>query len=185
VHSAGSVGFVAGGLLMSTWRGPKRRIHLINISFILWGLIGTFTFGTGWLLSAWLFGAFFMSVFNPIVNSAYIAILQDKVASDMQGRIFGLENLISTVSFPLGQLTAGLFADHVMEPAMAYGGSLVPILEPLVGSGVGTGMGAVIVFAGGVSILTGLAGYLVPSIRRIETLLPDQPGARMEAVAAD
>jgi DHA3 family macrolide efflux protein-like MFS transporter len=185
VHSAGSVGFVAGGLLMSLWSGPRRRIHLINISFVLWGLLGTLVFGTGWAVSVWLIGAFFMAVFNPIINSAYIAILQAKVAPDLQGRIFGLENMVSTVSFPLGQLAAGLLADNVMEPALAPNGGLVPLLGPLTGTGVGAGMGAVIVFGGAVSILTGLAGYLVPSIRQIETLLPDQPGAAMQAVVGD
>ncbi|MGA9533440.1 MAG: MFS transporter [Anaerolineales bacterium] len=184
VHSAGSVGYVAGGLLMSLWGGPRRRINLINTGFILWGLLGTLVFGTGWTLSVWLIGAFFMAVFNPIVNSAYIAILQDKVAPDMQGRIFGLENMVSNVSFPVGQVAAGLLADNVMEPALAPNGVLAPLLGPLTGTGVGAGMGAIIIFAGAVSILTGVAGYLIPSIRQIESILPNQPTVGAEAGAA-
>jgi len=172
-RSAGSFGFLAGGLLMTLWGGPKKRIHAVNMSFILWGLIGAFVFGPAWTLPAWLIGSFTMAVFNPIINSAYIAILQAKVEQDLQGRIFGLENAISTVSFPLGQLVAGQLADRVFEPALMPGGSLSAVLGPLLGTGRGAGIGLVIVIGGVIAILNGVAGYLIRPIREIETLLPD------------
>ncbi|MBT3314176.1 MAG: MFS transporter [Anaerolineae bacterium] len=91
IRSVSSVGFLVGGLITSIWAGPKKRIHGVNISFILWGLLGAFIFGSGWTMTAWIVGAFFMSVFNPMINSLYIAILQAKIEPDLQGRIFGLE----------------------------------------------------------------------------------------------
>lgn len=124
-RSAGSIGFLAGGLLMSIWGGPKKRIHIVNMSFILGGILGGFIFGPAWALPLWLVGSFFMAVFNPIINSAYIAILQAKVEPGLQGRIFGIEFAITTISYPLGQLAAGWLADNVFEPAMQPGGSLV------------------------------------------------------------
>jgi len=173
-RSAGSLGFLVGGLVMTFWGGPKKRIHAVNMSFILWGLIGAFVFGPAWSLPAWLIGSFMMAVFNPIINSAYIAILQAKVEQDLQGRIFGLENAISTVSFPLGQLLAGQLADHVFEPAMVPGGAFAESLGPIFGTGRGAGIGVVIVIGGVIAILNGLAGYLIEPIREIETILPDQ-----------
>ena len=173
VQSAGSVGFLAGGLLMSLWGGPKRRIHAINISFILWGLVGAFVFGPAWTLPWWMVGSFSMAIFNPIVNSAYIAILQSKVAPDLQGRIFGLEDTISTVSWPLGQLAAGMLADNLFEPAMAPGGGLAGTLGPIFGTGPGAGMGVLIVIGGILAIGNGTLGYLVRPIRDIEELMPD------------
>ncbi|MFP3853097.1 MAG: MFS transporter [Anaerolineales bacterium] len=175
VQSAGSVGFLAGGVLMSVWAGSRRRIHLVNSGFILWGILGAMVFGPAWSLPLWLIGSFFMSVFNPIINSAYIAILQSKVAPDLQGRVFALEEMISTASFPIGQVVAGVLADQYLEPAMAPQGSLAPLLGPIFGTGEGAGMGLMIGIGGLLALLTGIAGFLIPSIRYIETRLPDHP----------
>jgi len=172
-RSVGSVGFLVGGLLMSTWGGPKKKIHAVNWSFILWGILGAFIFGPGWSLPFWLVGSFMMAVFNPIVNSAYIAILQAKVEPDLQGRIFGLENAISTISFPLGQLAAGWLADNIFEPALLPGGSLANSLGPIFGLGRGAGIGFVIFLSGVIAIACGLLGYMLKPIREIETILPD------------
>ena len=172
-HSAGSIGYLAGGLLMSVWGGPKKRINAVNMSFILWGVFGAFLFGPSWSLPLWLVGSFLMAVFNPIINSAYIAILQAKIEPGLQGRIFGLENAISTISFPLGQLLAGWLADNVFEPAMMPGGALVGYLGSFFGSGRGAGIGVVIMIAGVLAIFNGSLGYLIKPIREIETLLPD------------
>jgi len=171
--SAGSIGLLVGGLIMSVWGGQKKRIHAVNMSFILWGLFGAFLFGPAWSLPLWLVGSFLMAVFNPIINSAYIAILQAKVEPDLQGRIFGLENAISTISFPLGQLAAGWLADNVFEPAMMPSGILVGTHGSYFGIGRGAGIGVVIFIAGVKAIFNGLLGYLVRPIREIETLLPD------------
>ena len=172
-YSAGSLGFLAGGLLMSIWGGPKKRIHAVNLSFILWGLTGAFLFGPSWSITFWLIGAFMMSFFNPVINSAYIAILQAKVAPDLQGRIFGIENAITTVSFPLAQLLAAQLADRVFEPALMPGGALTSSLGPIFGTGPGAGMGLTIFIGGIIAVLTGAMGYVIESIREIETIMPD------------
>ena len=182
-RSAGSLGFLVGGLVMTVWGGPKKRIHAVNMSFILWGLLGAFVFGPGWSIPTWLIGSFMMAVFNPIINSAYIAILQSKVEQDLQGRIFGLESAISTISFPLGQLLAGQLADRVLEPTMMPGGTLADLLGTFFGTGRGAGIGLVIVIGGVIAIINGLAGYLIKPIREIETILPDRGVVDSNAVA--
>jgi MFS family permease len=173
IKSVGSVGFLVGSVITSVWVGPKKRMHGINLGFILWGVLGAFVFGLGWSMLAWVIGAFFISVFNPMINSFYIAILQAKIEPDLQGRIFGLENSISTITFPLGQLIAGLSVDHVLEPALMPGGSLANSLGKLTGTGAGAGIGLIVVIGGIFAILTGVAGYLFKPVREIETLLPD------------
>jgi MFS transporter, DHA3 family, macrolide efflux protein len=173
IRSVSSAGFLVGGLITSIWAGPKKRIHGVNISFILWGLLGAFIFGSGWTMTVWIIGAFFMSVFNPMINSLYIAILQAKIEPDLQGRIFGLENSISTITFPLGQIIAGFAVDNFLEPALLSGGSLANILGKIAGTGPGAGMGLTILIGGILAIITGVAGYAIKSIREIEILLPD------------
>lgn len=114
-----------------------------------------------------------MGIFNPVINSLYIAILQSKIAPDLQGRIFGLEYTILVVTYPLVQVVAGLLFDNYLEPGLLPGGSLVNIFGILVGTGPSAGLGLTIVFSGLLSILVGIAGYAIKSLRDIETLLPD------------
>jgi len=172
-RSAGSFGFLAGGLLISAWSGPKKRIYVIYGSFILQAILGGFVLGSAWSLPGWLIGSFFLAAFNPIINAAYIAILQAKVEPDLQGRIFGIENSVSTISFPLGQLAAGWLADNIFEPAMLSNGPLANTLGPLVGTATGAGIGVVIMLGGVIGLFKAVIGYLIKPIREIETLLPD------------
>lgn len=181
-QSAGSFGFLAGGLLMSLWGGPKKRIHAVNLSFILWGLTGAFIFGPAWSLTFWMIGSFMMAFFNPVINSAYIAILQSKVAPDLQGRIFGIENAITTISFPLAQLLAAQLADRVFEPALMPGGALVDSLGSFFGVGPGAGMGLTIFIGGIFAVITGSMGYIFESIREIETIMPDHQAKEKSSV---
>lgn len=185
VQSAGSIGFMAGSAVMSFWGGPRRRIHAINIPFVLWGLLGAFVFGPAWSLPFWLFGSFMMAIYNPILNSAYMAILQSKVSPDLQGRVFGLEMTVSTVTFPFGQVVAGLLADRILEPGMEPGGWLTPVLGPIFGTGTGAGMGVTIGIAGVLAVTTGLLGYLIAPIRDIEDRLPDHALAASESESVE
>ncbi len=178
-NSAASVGFLAGSLLMGIWGGPKKKIHGVNWGYILWGLLGTTIFGLGWSIPYWLVGAFFLSIFNPIINANYMAILQSKVAPDLQGRIFGVDMMITTITFPFSQLIAGLLVDNVLEPAMSTQSVLADIFGPLVGTGAGAGFGLMILIGGAISIFTGLIGYLHRGIRNIEQILPDHETAQI------
>jgi len=180
-RSASSVGFLAGGLLMSLWGGPKKRIHAVNLTFILQGMVATFLFGPAWSIPMWLIGSFLISSANPIINSAYIAILQSKVEPDLQGRLFGIENAITTITYPLGQLLAGYLADSIFEPGITSG-SLNSVFGSVFGVNAGAGIGAVIAIGGLIGIIKGFAGYIIKPVREIETILPDH-GIAEEATA--
>lgn len=178
VLSAGSFGWLAGGLLMSIWGGPKKRIHAVAFSIVLWGLAGALIFGPAWAPPLWLVGGFLLSLFIPIINSTYIAILQAKVEPAMQGRIFGLENGITLFSFPISQLIASQLSDRFFEPALMPGGVLANSLGAVFGVGRGAGMGLVITIGGVMAVANGIAGYLIEPIREIESILPDHAGIR-------
>lgn len=173
VRSAGSFGFLAGGLLLTFWKGPKKRIVGVNTGFIAMGISGALLLGIGQNRASWMTGFFVFGVALTIINSLYISILQVKVEPDIQGRIFGLEFLITVATYPIGQLVAGISADRWVEPAMQAGGSLAPTFGGLVGTGPGSGLG-LLMLAGGLAVIAlGTAGFLIQPIREIETLLPD------------
>jgi MFS family permease len=174
VQAAMGVGGVAGGLLMSTWGGPQRRIHGLLIGFMGSSLLGQALMGTGQSLPVWLTAGFLMLAFLPFINGSNQAIWQAKVAPDVQGRVFSARRLIAQVTIPLGMLAGGLLADNVFEPLMmAPTGGLPLALTGLVGSGPGAGMGLLFVITGVLGTIVGAAGYLVPPIRYAEDLLPD------------
>jgi MFS transporter, DHA3 family, macrolide efflux protein len=168
----GAIGGVAGGLLMSTWGGPRRLVHGVLAGWALSGLsMVVVGFGRG--LPVWAAGLFLGSLLGPIINGSNQAIWQAKVAPDVQGRVFSVRRLIAWVTAPLAQLAAIPLADRLVGPAMLEGGSLVPLFGPLVGTGPGAGYSLIFIFAGAAAALVGIAGYFVPAIRHVETLLPD------------
>ena len=172
VQSAMGVGGLAGGVALSVWGGPKRRIHGILLGLIL-VTMGIMFIGLGQTLLFWAPAAFFAIFFVPIINGSSQAIWQSKVAPDVQGRVFAARSMIAQVGAPVSMLSAGFLADSVFEPLLAPGGSGVPLFGWLVGSGPGAGMSLMFVIAGALGMLVGLAGYAFPAVRNVEDLLPD------------
>ena len=173
VQSALGVGGVAGGILLSVWGGPKRRVHGVLLGMAASSLLGTTLLGVGQALPLWLTAAFFSAFFIPVLNGSNQAIWQAKVAPDVQGKVFAARRLIAQLSAPVAMLLAGPLADAVFEPAMMPGGALEATFGPLVGTGPGAGMGLMFVMSGVAGTLVGLGGYLFPAVRRVERAIPD------------
>ncbi len=177
VSSAGAIGGVLGGLLMSAWGGPKRLVHGVLIGWVMISLMDGVLMGVGRSLPVWIIASFLAALFNPIINGSNQAIWQAKVAPDVQGRVFSIRRLIAWFVTPLATLVAGPLADFVLEPRMRVGGELTATFGWLVGEGPGAGMALMFVFCGALAALVGLSGYLVPAIRDVETILPDHAAA--------
>lgn len=173
VQSAGAIGAVAGGILMSVWGGFKRRVHGVLLGWILFSIFGMLILGIGQGLAVWIPAMVIMSLFGPLINASNQAIWQSKVAPDLQGRVFSARRLIAWFAQPVSPIIAGTLADFAFEPAMRGGGTLAQTFGGLVGTGPGAGMGLILVFCGVAAALVGLTGYLIPAIRNAEDLLPD------------
>ena len=179
VQAVMGAGGLIGGLLMSTWGGPKRRVHGVLMGMALSSLLGQMVLGLGSGLAIWATGAFFASFFIPIINGSNQSIWMAKVPPDIQGRVFAARRLIAQISAVVA-IVAGPLADFVFEPAMAPGGSLTGLFGWLTGTGPGAGMALMFVITGILGTLVGLGAYLFPAIRNAEDLLPDH-----DAVAAE
>lgn len=183
VESAFGIGGVVGGIVLSTWGGPRRKVNGVFMGLIL-AMLGIVLMGLGRDPFVWAFSAFLMMFFVPILDGSDQAIWQSKVAPDVQGRVFGARVLISDMSFPISMLIGGPLADRVFEPAMIAGGGLAGIFGGLVGIGRGAGMSLMFVFAGALGILLGLVGFSLRVVRNIEEILPDHK-AKAEKPKAD
>jgi MFS family permease len=176
-QSAAAVGGVVGGVLLTAWGGPKRKVNGVLLGMILTSLFGTLVIGFGRSLPVWMVGSFMMMVFVTILNGSNQAIWQSKVPPALQGRVFSVRRLIAQVTVPVAMLASGPLADKVFGPAMLPAGSLAPLFGWLSGTGPGAGISLMFVWAGLAGACVGLVGYLVPSVRNVERLIPDHDTA--------
>lgn len=173
VQTAGAVGGVIGGLLMSAWGGTRKKVHGVLTGWAISGLLGFTVIGLGQGLPVWATGAFLGAATIPLINSSNQAIWQAKVAPDLQGRVFATRRLIAWFINPIATLLAGPLADFVFEPAMSEPSFLSSNFSWLVGYGAGAGMALIMVFCGLAMAGVGIGGYGVQVVRDAEEILPD------------
>ncbi len=172
-QTAGALGGVIGGIVMSVWGGFKRQVHGVLLG---WAASGIFMalIGLRGGLPFWILGSALGALVSPLVNSSNQAIWQAKVAPDLQGRVFSARRLIAWFTNPISPVIAGALADFALEPAMQNANSpLAQTFGWLVGSGTGAGMALLIVFSGLAAAFAGLSGYFIRVIREAEDILPD------------
>ncbi len=173
VETAGAISWTAGSLIMSAWGGPKRRIHGALLGWIVYCLFGNVLFGLGKSLEIWIPAILVAGLGSNIGIATSQAILQAKVAPDVQGRVFSARRLLTWFPDTFTPVLGGLLADHIMEPAMRTQSWVSDIFSWMVGTEPGSGMAVMMMVFGTLTILTMLSGYLIPNIRRMEELLPD------------
>jgi DHA3 family macrolide efflux protein-like MFS transporter len=167
------IGGVAGGVAISLWGGPRRRIDGVLVGMALGGLLGMTLMGVGRDVPVWAAAIFLTAALMPLTNGSSQAIWQAKVQPDVQGRVFAARRMIAQLCFPLGLAAAGPVADRIFEPALQAGGTLAGAVGWLVGTGPGAGMGLMFVASGLIGGAVALCAYLVPAIRNVERELPD------------
>ncbi len=112
MESAWGIGVVVGGLTLSGWGGFRRRILTtlmglvgMGVSVLVLGLVPP----EGFILA--LAAMFFAGAMNPITNGPVFAILQARVAPELQGRVLTTIGSIAGAMMPLGTAIAGPVAD--------------------------------------------------------------------------
>jgi MFS transporter, DHA3 family, macrolide efflux protein len=146
------IGMLLSTLLLSTRGAPTSQINSI-LGFQLLG--GLCIAATGFQASVPLVAvaAFLFAFGSPIVNCCSQAILQRKVASEIQGRVFAVEGMMVNFLQPIAYIIAGPLADRVFEPLMAANGALASSLGQIMGVGAGRGIGLMFVIIGAFSML--------------------------------
>jgi len=173
VNTAGAISWTVGSLLMSTWGGPKRRIHGAIFGWVAFCLLGNILFGLGKGLGIWVPSMLMAGLGSNIGIATSQAILQSKVEPDVQGRVFSARRMLTWFPDTFTPVLGGLLIDRVLEPAMNSETWFARNFEWMVGNSPGSGTALIMVISGLLTILTMISGYLVPGIRNIEDLLPD------------
>lgn len=174
VKSAGAIGGLLGGIVLTAWGGPKKKIHGVLMGWISCGLLGLGLMGVGRSLPFWLAAHFLMMVVNPLLNGSNQAIWQMKTAPEVQGRVFSVRRLVAQITAPISMAVAGPLADNVFEPAFSSSAHrLSKILSPIFGTGPGAGMSVLILLSGILVAGVGIGAYQIRQIRYVEKLIPD------------
>ena len=112
MQSASGIGLLAGGVLLSTWGGFKRRVVTVLLGLSLLGgcmaVVGVLPDTAFWEAAGAMFCT---SVLAPMVVGSFQAVQQAVVPPEMQGRVFTLARSGMDVMSPLGMAIAGPIAD--------------------------------------------------------------------------
>ena len=179
-----SSGFLVGGLLMSIWGGPKRRVPVMLTLMIL---LGIFSAMIGLRASVGLIvvSGFLATLTVPIISSSNQVIWQKKVAADVQGRVFAIRRTITLATPLVTYAIAGPLSDRVFEPLMGVKGALSGSFGQVLGMGPGRGIGLLFVCMGLLLTLATAIGCLSPRLRKVEEELPDAGTAQPARPEAD
>ena len=172
ILSFGSVGMLVGGIALSTWGGPSRRVRglvvgqaLVCLCLALIGLRPSLVVvGIGLFLSLTL---------TPAAQACSQSIWLSKTPQEMMGRVFAIRRMLAMSTTPLAALACGPLADRVFNPMLMPGGALADSVGRVLGTGPGRGIGLMyLVIAAFILTATGLL-YLNPRVRRLEDEVPD------------
>ncbi len=172
IVSAGSIGILAGSLIMSAWGGPRHRIYTVVGPGLLLSL-GLVLIGSRSHV-VWVTGAVFMALLGvPVMLGSVESIWQVKVIPEAQGRVFAARNMVVEASPLLSMILAGPLADRLFEPLLRPGGVLANTLGQVIGVGEGRGIGLLFIALGAFTFLLTVLGWSYPRLRLIEEELPD------------
>jgi MFS transporter, DHA3 family, macrolide efflux protein len=129
IQSAWGIGLIGCGVLLSIWGGFKRRILtsslgvlVAGMAFIIVGVTPASAFGLA------LAGVLVAGLSNPIINGPFLAIIQDVVEPEIQGRVFTVIGSLAGLASPLGMAIAGPLADRFGVQLWFLLGGIVSLL---------------------------------------------------------
>lgn len=158
IESSMGIGVVIGGLVLGVWGGFKSKIVTSLTGVVGLGL-GVLVFGLAPANAFWMgiVGMVLLGFMNPIANGPLQAIMQSKVAPEMQGRVMGTTGALCSAMMPLSMVV------------------VAPVAEFL-------GLRVWYWVGGGLTILIGLAALFIPPIMALDS---SQKDVSTTEIAAD
>ncbi len=124
-----SLGSVLGGVLITLWGGFKNRTRTIALSFLIFGVM-TMLLGIVPGFVAFQVLMVLAGTSMPLTTTPAMAMLQEQVDVNMQGRVFSLVQIVMTAIMPLGMAFFGPLADKVrIETLFVVTGIIMALLS--------------------------------------------------------
>ncbi len=181
------IGALLGGIILAAWGGPRNRVRGIFLFSIPYG-IGLMIAGLRADVFVIGLGGFTFAISHAMLTGFNRALWQAKIPVDYQGRVFSMRMLVGVTAQSVGTGLAGPLADYVFEPLMSRGAVLPTYLfenminrgnaiaqsfGPMIGLGVGRGIGLMYLLLGFTVIVTTVIAFMNPGIRGFERNVPD------------
>lgn len=173
VLSTGAIGGIAGTILVAALKSPRDKMLRVLWATVAFSVIGRVLYGVSDLVVLMGVALIVVHLCIPIIDGYTNTVWQEKVEPNVQGRVFAARQFVEELSVPVATLIAGPFIQYVITPWMRRGAQGAKLFGGLVGTGQAGGIGLVFVAIGVIGAALALRAFLVPSIRRIETILPD------------
>jgi DHA3 family macrolide efflux protein-like MFS transporter len=177
VVSLASVGMLGGGLLLSTWGGPRQLVRGLIAGQVMGGVCLALV-GLRPSLPLVAAAMFLNLLLMPMAQSCSQALWLRKTPQEMMGRVLAIRSTLALCTTPLAALACGPLAERVFNPMLQPGGALAGSVGRVLGVGPGRGIGLMYVLIGG--FLLGMTAllYAHPRVRRLEEEVPDAAPAR-------
>lgn len=169
VMSIAGCGMLAGSIVMSIWGGgtPTKSVSALFMLSALNG-IGLVIAGIKPSIPTIAFGICISFFTLPIILSTNNTIWQSSVNANVQGRVLSLFYTVTGFGLAFGNLSASPLADRILEPMLSPGGVLVNSVGRLIGTGVGRGIGFLMILEGLVFLLISVNLYYYFFFRQID-----------------
>lgn len=173
VNSTAAVGVLLGGLAVSIWGVPRRRVATMLVVLVIEALI-LFLGGAQPSIPLIAVAAFSFMLTLPVAVACNQTILQTKIAPAVQGRVLAVAGMVAAGALPLATLAAGPLADRVFDPLLRPGGALADTtVGHLLGVGPGRGVGLMFIVLGVLVLIAVGIASLNPRLRNLEREIPD------------
>ncbi|MDR1565354.1 MAG: MFS transporter [Oscillospiraceae bacterium] len=142
IEVAFSVGMMAGGVIISIWGGFKNKTYTMiaacfacGVTTILFGVIPNFWVYMGVML--------FCGITVPFFNTPAMTIMQTKIEPQLMGRVFSVDNMLSSLAMPLAMALFGPLGDTlsielllIVTGVIVFASGFVLLgLKPLIAAG--------------------------------------------------
>ncbi len=174
VMSTAALGMLVGGVAMTAWGGPRRRMNGIFAGMLLMSImlfLGSLRADVVLIAAS----AFVLLSTSPVINVLGQALWHVKVPAHLQGRVTAMRRLFSWSAMPVASLLAGPLADRI-EPLMARGGRLAGSAGRLIGTGPGRGIALLLGVQAIAVLLLLVVCWLYRPLRFLEEEMPDMGG---------
>jgi MFS transporter, DHA3 family, macrolide efflux protein len=120
-------GSIIGGIIMSSWGGFKNRVVSIAVGCLAFGAL-TVAIGVVDQFYIYLGIMVLTGMTMPLFNVPSMVLLQEKVETNMQGRVFSFVQIAASGVMPLGMAIFGPLADIVRIQILMVGSGAALIL---------------------------------------------------------
>ncbi|MFI6996238.1 MFS transporter [Nocardia sp. NPDC050175] len=173
VMTTGAFGGVLGAVLLGATKAPRDKMLRVLGAILIFSILGRLMYGLADIVALLAISLMFVSFTIPIIDGYTNSIWQEKVEPRFQGRVFAARQFTEELTVPIATLIAGPLVDNVLTPWMQPDAAGAHLFGSLFGTGQAGGIGLIFAVIGVLGVGVAIAGFRMPSVRRIETLLPD------------